>query len=351
MKETTLATPATLFLTPRARNTWRVVQFLVWLVGVGIVAALIFVPDVGIHAFWNVLIPVAPALVVFAPGLWRNICPLASTALFACHMGFSKRGSVSRRLHSALLLTAVVILFAVVPLRHVVLDTSGPATALTLVALACVAVVMGVLFEWKSGWCSSLCPIHAVERLYGSEPIVSPRNAHCTTCEHCTTPCPDSTPSLHPLVPNTGPAQRLAGILMVGAFPGFIWGWFHVPDYFNDEGWLRVGQAFAWPLGAGAVTLCLFLALRRSLPEKRHTVLVRAFAASAVACYYWYRLPMLFGFGLFPGDGMLVDLTGTLPAWCPHICRVATTLLFVTWLVGRRTGRTWLVRPPYAVTP
>ena len=60
-------------------RTWRAVQTVVWLAGVAILAALLFAPEIGIHAFWNVLIPVAPALVAFAPGLWRKICPLAST--------------------------------------------------------------------------------------------------------------------------------------------------------------------------------------------------------------------------------------------------------------------------------
>ena len=36
----------------------------------GIFFSLIFFPKIGIHAFWNVLIPIAPALVVVAVGLW-----------------------------------------------------------------------------------------------------------------------------------------------------------------------------------------------------------------------------------------------------------------------------------------
>ena len=77
---------ATELLSDRARRAWRAAQVAVWLVGVGIVVLLFWAQEIGIHAFWNVLIPVAPALVAFAPGLWRNICPLASTALFQ-HIG------------------------------------------------------------------------------------------------------------------------------------------------------------------------------------------------------------------------------------------------------------------------
>jgi len=351
-----MTTQQTAILSPRARKTWRVVQFVVWLVGVAIVFALLFFPPVGIHAFWNVLIPVAPALLVFAPGLWRNICPLASTALFARHMGRSQRKRVPPVWQGRLLLIGVVALFVLVPLRHVVFDTSGPATAFVLLALAAVAIFMGSRFEWKSGWCSGVCPVHPVERLYGSAPAISPPNAHCTSCERCVSPCPDSTPELTPLSTSNGLPRTIAGLLMVGAFPGFIWGWFHVADYAPGEGWAHLGIAYAQPLAAGAVTLATFLLLRgrrngtrseaESLKDER---LVRAFATAAVACYYWYRLPMLFGFAPHPGDGMLINLTADLGAWFPMVCRLCTTALFVWWLMLRASAaRSWGRRPAFA---
>jgi len=346
---TPASTPASLpgqLLSSNARIAWRVVQFAVWLVGIAIVIALLLAPTIGIHAFWNVLIPVAPALVVFAPGLWRNICPLASSALFAQHMNRSARKHVPPVWQGRLLLIGVVALFALVPLRHVVFDTSGPATALVLLSLGAIAVLVGTQFEWKSGWCSGLCPVHPVERLYGTAPAISPPNAHCTTCERCVQPCPDSTPSVTPLAPNNGLPRRIANLLMVGAFPGFIWGWFQVHDYPASEGWAHIGIAYAYPLAAGAVTLAAFLLLNARIDKDR---LARTFAAAAVACYYWYRLPMLFGFSLFPGDGMLVDLTGELPSWFPVASRILTTALFAWWLLLRTPARrSWSQRPAFA---
>jgi len=339
-------TQTTALLTPRARTAWRIVQFAVWLVGAAIVLALLIRPVIGIHAFWNVLIPVAPALLVFAPGLWRNICPLASTALLARHMDRSARNRVSPEWQGRLLLIGVVALFALVPLRHVVFDTSGPATAIVLLALGAVAILMGTRFEWKSGWCSGVCPVHPVERLYGTAPAISPPNAHCTSCERCVQPCPDSTPALTPLSTKNGMPRRIAGLLMVGAFPGFIWGWFQVPDYAPGVGWAHLGNAYAYPLAASAVTLAAFLLLRTRM---NGAWLTRAFATAAVACYYWFRLPMLFGYGPIPGDGMLVDLTGSLGPWFPVACRLATTALFAWWLLLRApVRRSWSQRPAFA---
>lgn len=336
--------PASMIATHK--SIWRGVQTAVWLLGVAILVALFLWPTIGLHAFWNVLIPVAPALLAVAPGLWRNVCPMASTALLTRHTGLSARKPVSPLWQGRLFLVGVVLLYAIVPLRHVVMDLSGPATGVAILGLAVASVIMGSRFEWKSGWCSGMCPVHPVERLYGSSPVISPPNAHCHPCEQCVTPCADATSKLDPLTVNGGSARKTAGYLMVGGFAGFIWGWFQVPDYANGDGWTHLASAFGWPLLGTACTLALYFLLHNRISQ---LMLNRLFAAAAIACYYWYRLPMLVGFGPFPGDGMLVDLTSTLGPWFSTLSRIATTVFFFWWLVGRRNiRRSWLVRPPLA---
>ena len=339
-------------LSRRAWIVWRVVQSLVWVVGLAIVIALFVRPKLGLHALWNVLIPVAPALLAVAPGLWRNICPLASTALWPRHMGLSKRLRLSGRAQATLMLVGTIALLVIVPLRHVVLDQNGPASAITLLVLASVGIGMGFLFEWKSGWCSSLCPVHPVEKLYGSEALIAPPNAHCDMCHRCVSPCPDSTPGMHPLITTRYRSQRVGGTLLVGGFAGYIVGWFHVPDYAGTAGFRHLDAAYGLPAVGMAVSLVLFLILRRIVQPKHDRVLILSFAAAALACYYWYRLPALFGFGPIPGDGMLVDLRHRLPSWFPHASRVVTTSLATFWLVARVSGRRpWSKRPTYASTP
>jgi ferredoxin len=335
-------------LTPRERFAWRVAQIAVWAVGLGIFLALLVRPTLGIHLFWNVLIPVAPALVVFAPGLWRNICPLGSTALLARHVDRRQRRTLSIETQGVFTLLGVVLLLLIVPLRHVVLDTSGPATAITLGAAGLVAIAVCLVYEWKSAWCSGLCPVHPVEKLYGLNPALTLKNAHCHACHRCVRICPDSTPGMTPLL---APGTRLhlwAGTLMVGGFVGFIWGWFQVPDYADGEGWRHLGAVFGLPMGGMVVSLVLYLVLQRLLGEERQGLLLRVFAAAAVACYYWFRLPALVGFGPFPGDGMLIDMTGSLPVWSVAASRACTTGLFFWWLVARKgVRRSWAMRPPF----
>ena len=96
-----------------------------------------------------------------------------------------------------------------------------------------------------------------------------------------------------------------------------------------------------------AVSLAAFGLLTRCRPL-REPVLTSVFAAAAVACYYWYRLPGLFGFGLFPGDGMLVDLRHIAPAWSMTVAQVTEAAFFGWWIVLRKPApAVWAIRPPF----
>jgi ferredoxin len=327
---------------------WRIVQTLVFLVGLSIVTALIAWPRVGLSALWNVLVPVAPALLVVAPGLWRNVCPLGSTGLWPRHMNFSARRRLSPTAQGWFALCGVGLLLLIVPLRHVLLNVNGPVTGVVLLVVGALAFMLGTRFEWKSAWCSGLCPVHPVEKLYGQRPALSVANAHCTECFRCTEVCPDSTSSMSPLVSPATPGHRIAGTLLVGGFPGYVWGWFQVPDA-TDITVSNIMAPYAWPLGGLALSLVLYLLLRRLVGVERSEVLGRLFAAAAVSLYYWFRLPMLIGFGAFDGNGVLIDLHASAPSWLPLVLQYSSALFFLWWLVLRTAPRrAWALRPRFA---
>ncbi len=337
-------------LSPTEQGLWRVGQALFWGLGVAILALLLFAPKLGIHAFWDVLIPVIPAFAVFAPGLWRNLCPMATTVLFPRHVGLGLHYRISNQGRDLLSLAGLAGLLLLIPLRHVLLNTDGPATAIVLVGLALIGVAMGLGFQWRSGWCSSLCPVHHVVKLYGTRPAVTLNNAQCNECERCVAICLDWTPSSRLAQVKRTRLQGMATTLMVGGFVGYIWGWFHVPDYRGAEGFAQLGTAFGLPFGGMAASLLLFLFLRWKLEATQQHRLVMCFTAAAVSCYYWYRLPALLGYGPFPGDGMLFDLRGVLPMSLVFLLRATTTALFFWWFMGRdgESRRRWSRRPPFA---
>lgn len=323
----------------------KILQWIFWLVGVAMLGFLLFIPELGVMLFWNILIPVAPALLVLGAGLWRNICPLGTTSLFPDRLGLSRNIKLTTTQRDRLNLAAVILLFVIIPLRHIFFNTDGQATAFLLITIATIAVASGFLFERKSGWCSGLCPVHPVEKLYGSRVAFTMPNAHCGSCVHCSIPCPDSTVNVS-MKNAKSTDSRISKLMLVGAFPGYVWGWFQTPDFAGADLWDKVLLVYGTPLAGGIATLISYLVLKKLLGKQREAALLSLFAAATVCCYYWFRLPQLIGFTELDTNGILYDLTHALPAWTPTLLNLISTSFFLWWMVIRKKiVRSWLTRP------
>ena len=329
-------------------TVWKLVQAIVWLIGAGIFFALLFVPRLGLLVLWNILIPVAPALVVVACGVWRNICPLATTTLFARRFGLSKKKKMPAGLQAKLQLTAIIALYLIVPLRHLLFNTNGTASAVFLLAAAVTGISMGLVYDWKSAWCNSLCPVHPVEKLYGQNAVFMAPNAHCDKCANCSIPCPDSTPNIHPSASKKTTYNRISGLLTVGGLPGFIFGWFFVPDYSGPISAGHFFEVYRFPLAGLLISCLLYLILHQYIAKKNERILISYFAAAGVSCYYWFRIPALLGFGRFSSDVVLFNLKNTIPQWNVQAMVLCTTGFFFWWLVFRKPNhKSWLQRPAF----
>ena len=330
------------------KKIWRTLQVAVWLVGFAIFSSLLFFPAVGIMLFWNILIPVAPLLIVVAVGVWRNVCPLATINLLPRHLGISKRKIMTPELQAKLGLISVLALYIIVPLRHAIFNTNGQATAILIFSMIVLGLWMGSRYEWKSAWCSTLCPVHPVERLYGNNVFGAVGNAHCDKCQNCVVPCPDSTPNMNPRLVKKNIFSQISGLLITGGLPGFVWGWFHVPDHDGISSGYDLFRVYEMPLLGMAVTLTVYLVLLNARLV-REMWLVRVFSTAAVSCYYWYRIPSLLGFGQFETDGVLYNAKNVIPYWSIEVMISATTLFFILWLLIRKPNKqSWVVRPAFA---
>jgi hypothetical protein len=226
-------------------------------------------------------------------------------------------------------------------------NTNGQATALIIISLSVVAFSAGIIFESKSAWCSGLCPVHPVEKLYGSQTAYSLPNVQCSSCVKCSVPCPDSTKNFSPAALKST-KTRLFENLLVGAFPGYILGWFQVPDYDGTFALRHFDSVYAYPVLGGAITLSIYMLLKNRFRANKKLI-INLFAAAAVSCYYWFRLPQLFGFSNLHTNGTLVNLTGYLPSWSMSVVNLATTVFFVWWMViAKKKYRSWSVRPAFA---
>jgi phosphate/sulfate permease len=143
--------------------------------------------------------------------------------------------------------------------------------------------------------------------------------------------------------------HKISGLLIIGVLPGFIWGWFHVPDNYSGINWQTVASVYTMPVTGGAVSLFVYIILSQFIKGKNERLLINCFAAAAVSCYYWFRIPELFGFGNYEGDGLLINLKEVLPQWSVTGIILATTIFFFVWLTVRRPDKkSWVLRPRFA---
>ena len=331
------------FMAPTTRLFWRALQTVFFAVGALILVTLFVAPDLGLHLLWNVLIPVAPALLVLAPGLWRNVCPMGTASMLPYHAGASRRRPIPFVWQGRLLAIAVLLLLVIVPLRHVLLDRSGLITGIVLTAVAVLAGGLGFVFDARSIWCSGLCPVYPVELLYGTKPVVTVKNAHCDACSGCVVQCRDSRKGVMPQdAARRGPG-KWAALLLVGGFPGFIVGWYLVPTTEPAQWLAHLPQAYAWPFAGMATSLVVYM-LALTVFRNAHRTVALVFAAAAVSAYYWFKLPVMVGLG--ESSAALIDLSGILPDWIVWVLRIGEILAFGVLLLAPRASRAWEDQPP-----
>lgn len=340
--ESPTQSPTEAWLSPPRRTFWRLLQGVFFSIGTGILLALLLWPALGLHLLWNVLIPVAPALLVLAPGLWRNVCPMGTASMLPYHAGLSRRKRISVKWQGRLFVGAVVLLLVIVPLRHTMLDTSGLITGIVLLAVALLAAGLGAVFDGKSAWCSGLCPVYPVELLYGSRPLTTVRNSHCRECSACVAPCADSRAGAAPHDVGRSGLARVTAAVFTGGFPGFIIGWYQVPTWQPAEGLRNLHLAYAWPLGGMVISLVLYLILWNAYPSRQRG-LGLLFAVAAVSAYYWFKLPVMLGIG--DKGSALVPGLSLLPQWAMWPLRVGVIALFGVLLL-RPARAAWTLRPP-----
>jgi len=265
---------------------WRAARALAVAATLGLVAALLWVPQVALGVLWDIVIPLVPASLLISPALWRNVCPLA-----AFNMALNRFGprQIPTRTFLARATTAGILLLAVlVPARRVVFNTDGPALAVTIVAVALAALALGAVFDAKAGFCNAMCPVLPVERLYGQAPLVAIGNPHCTPCTLCASGCLDVAPRKS-IAGALGPARRSAAWLatpygvFAAAFPGFVVGYSTAtngPLASAGGVYLRV---VAWAAASYLVTAVVVLMWKPTWARA-----LRSLAAAAAGLYYWF---------------------------------------------------------------
>jgi nitrite reductase (NADH) large subunit len=256
-------------------------------------------PTIGLPVFWGLAVPILPLVFFIAPGVWRNICPLAASNQLPRLAGIS-RAATNKTLSEGLAFPiGMVAFFVLVTGRKFIFNTSGEATALLIGGAMLAALVGGLLFKGKSGWCSSVCPLLPVQRLYGQTPFVKVANTHCQPCLGCAKNCYDFNPGTAYLADQYDAKRGYRSFrrFFAGVFPGFVLAFYLVP---SPPLVTPVDMLLQMSLYM-AISLALFQVLDM-LMQSMVNVAPLVFASAAINIYYWFSAPTvantLTGFGV-----------------------------------------------------
>ena len=233
---------------------------------------------------WKVVIPLLPVLFLVAPGVWRNICPLAASNQTPRALGLTKALTAPAWLKEYGYVIAFSLFVGFVVLRRLGLDDSGPLSALLLLGAMTAAFTGGMLLKGKSGWCSTICPLLPVQRIYGQTPLLMVANAHCQPCVGCVKNCYDFNPRAAYLADLNEGDTYWSGYrkYFVGAFPGLDLRLLHAPD----------DGVLLWMGVAVAVSIASFATLIAFWKTSAHTI-TSLYGAVAFSIFYWFATRIL----------------------------------------------------------
>lgn len=221
---------------PNYTRTRRLVPAAIWwtlrvVVLAGCVAlstVLVLRPTLGLTLFWGIAVPLVPAFLVVAPGLWRQVCPFGLLNQIPHAMHFSQGKALPKRLADNAFAIAVTTFIGCVALRPFLLNVNGSAVAAMLAGAGGLAFLGGIVFEGRSGWCGTFCPLGPIQRNYGHAPVIRVTNTYCTTCVGCQKNCYDFNPeaTLFDDIADEDPRYAGQRRFFVAMMPGVILGYF-----------------------------------------------------------------------------------------------------------------------------
>jgi nitrite reductase (NADH) large subunit len=254
------------------------------------IAGLLFVSPVGVRVFWGLVVPSWPALFVVAPGLWRQVCPMAFVNQLPILIG---RPSSRRLPHVAqdwTFTVAVSAFIALICLRQPLLNNHGAIVGAGILAMLVLAFGGGVAFKGRSGWCGTFCPLGPVQRAYGHAPLVLIGNGYCRTCVGCQKNCYDFNPRAAIFEDLLDPEPTYAGQrrFFMAMMPGLVLGYYLQPAH------VVYGESVRALVLIGAICLSVG-AYQAGISFFRINPFGAAnlFAGLALSAFYWFSGPVI----------------------------------------------------------
>ena len=300
---------------------WTAARWVSVLASFGLAAYSFVQPTQALHLFWALYVPVLPVVFLVAPGIWRNICPMAALNQIPRTLGFTRGLTLPLKVQQYAPLISAGLFLLIIGARRVFLDHSSVGLAFFLVTVLSLAFVGGVAFKGKSGWCSQFCPMLQVERFYGQAPLRVVRNDHCRPCVGCTKNCYDFNPTAAYLADlfDENPRLSLNRRLFAAAMPWIIYAFFTQPylSHVTLGGALSVYGRILLFAGAGIGAFLTFELVTGFSTSK----LILLNVVAAINVFYHYVAPLALG------------IWGVHGALAPFLVQIAVAALSVGWFV------------------
>jgi nitrite reductase (NADH) large subunit len=324
-------------------SAWHAVQVVSVLAYVVLVIGLFIRPAGALFAFFKIIVPLLPILFFVAPGLWRNLCPLAAANQAPRVFSFSRALTPPAWLRRYGFIIALVLFFGIAGARIALFDTDGQATGILLAVTIANAFLAGLVFKGKSGWCSSICPLLPLQRTYGQTPFAVVPNSHCQPCVGCTKNCYDFKPQvayqadLHDSDSRWVSPRRL----FAAALPGFVLGFFTLVSRTD----LTTAQTYERLTLYFFASIASFYLLDALLPVTS-SMLTAVYPAVAINIFYWYASVVL--------ASSFQTVTGIAIPWVRWPIRAVVLVLTIVWITrtyaaGRRFRQESSGAPPAPV--
>lgn len=271
--------------TPRfLREPWPLLRLVTVAAMLALAVTCWVAPKTGLPILWGLVVPALPLIWMLVPGLWRNVCPMASVNQVPRLAGFTRGRMLPAWLERHGYTIGASFFFVAVALRPSLLESNGPAAAVLLVAALGLAFVGGTLFRGKSGMCGSVCPLRATQSIYSRAPSATVAHAHCRPCVGCTTNCHDLMPTRSLLADLKAVGRSEPRWVFAGLLPGFVFGF----------GTMPAGSSFAhtaWFLAAWALFSLGLLTIADSYTRLGRGRLSALWGAAALILFYWTAAP------------------------------------------------------------
>jgi nitrite reductase (NADH) large subunit len=306
---------------------WRIIRVASIAALVALIVAMFVRPAAGLMVFFGVIVPLLPLLFLIAPGLWRNVCPLAASNQMPRVLNISGGRSAPGWLRERGYLIAVALFVGIAGARVAGLDHNGPAMGVVLASVLAIAIVGGFVFKGKSGWCSTICPLLPLQRVYGQTPFVTVPNTHCTTCVGCAKNCYDFKPraAYHADLADADPRWSAPRNLFVAGLPGFVLGFFTLTGHAE----MPTAQRFSLLALFVLVSIGAFYAIDAISPLSL-AMLTVVFAAAALNIFYFFTGPVL--------SNAVEEITGVDVSWLRWPISVAVAVLTLVWIARTRVS-------------